>query len=225
MPGRATCCVPLCPNNFKNSHGLAFYRIPKAKRIRREYVRLLRSDNLNLNSDSARICSLHWDGGEKRSRTHLPSIFPWSKKKVNNEFYTGQRQLRIQEPGKEQLTFLVPKWTLRLTQWMKCQLSRLMRTLKATMFHRLFPFVILRRKLNEITGEFLNRLEFELKSTGEVKDKLAKEKDELTRDSKRLKHALKNPTFDISKFKEKDEDIEFYTGLLHWNALVLLNDM
>ena len=115
MPGRATCCVPLCPNNFKNSHGLAFYRIPKAKRIRREYVRLLRNDNLNLNSDSARICSLHWDGGEKRSRTHLPSIFPWSKKKVNNEFYTGQRQLRIQEPGKEQLTFLVPKWTLRLT--------------------------------------------------------------------------------------------------------------
>ena len=108
---------------------------------------------------------------------------------------------------------------------MKCQLSRLTRTLKATMFHRLFPFVILRRKLNEITGEFLNRLEFELKSTGEVKDKLAKEKDELTRDSKRLKHVLKNPTFDISKFKEKDEDIEFYTGLLHWNALMLLNDM
>ena len=77
----------------------------------------------------------------------------------------------------------------------------------------------------EITGEFLNRLEFELKSTGEVKDKLAKEKDELTRDSKRLKHALKNPTFDISKFKEKDEDMEFYTGLLHWNALMFLNDM
>ena len=77
----------------------------------------------------------------------------------------------------------------------------------------------------EITGEFLNRLEFELKSTGEVKDKLAKEKDELTRDSKRLKHALKNPTFDISKFKEKDEDMEFYTDLLHWNALMFLNDM
>ena len=32
----------------------------------------------------------------------------------------------------------------------------------------------------EITGEFLDRLEFELKSTGEEKDKLAKEKDELT---------------------------------------------
>ena len=87
MPGHATCCMPLCPNNFKDSHGLAFYRIPKARRIRREYVRLLRNDNLNLNSDSTRICSAHWGSGEKRSRTHLPSIFPWSKKKnVNDEF-------------------------------------------------------------------------------------------------------------------------------------------
>ena len=68
-------------------------------------------------------------------------------------------------------------------------------------------------------------MEFELKSTGERKDKLAKEKDELTRDSKRLQHALKNPTFDISKFKEKDKDIEFYNGLPQWNALMLLNDM
>ena len=81
MPGHATCCVPLCPNNFKNSHGLAFYRIPKARRIREEYVRLLRNNNLNLNSDSTRICSSHWGGGEKRSGTHLPSIFHWSEKK------------------------------------------------------------------------------------------------------------------------------------------------
>ena len=110
MPGHANCRVPLRLNNFKNSHCLAFYQIPKARRIRREYVRLFQ------NSDSTRICSAHWDGGEKRSRTHLPSIFPWSKKHVNDEFYTGQRQPRIQEPGKETLTFLVPKWTLRMTQ-------------------------------------------------------------------------------------------------------------
>ena len=80
MPGHANCRVPLRLNNFKNSHCLAFYQIPKARRIRREYVRLLQNDNLNLNSDSTRICSAHWDRGEKRSRTHLPSIFPWSKK-------------------------------------------------------------------------------------------------------------------------------------------------
>ena len=49
----------------------------------------------------------------------------------------------------------------------------------------------------EMTGEFLDRLEFELKSTGEEKDKLAKEKDLLTRDSKRLQLALKSLKFDI----------------------------
>ena len=74
MLGHLLAVVPLRPNNSKNSHGLAFYRIPKARRIRREYVRLLRNDNLNLNSDSTRICSTHWDGGEKSSRTHLPSL-------------------------------------------------------------------------------------------------------------------------------------------------------
>ena len=68
-------------------------------------------------------------------------------------------------------------------------------------------------------------MEFELKSTGEERDKLAKEKDELTTDSKRLQHALKNLKSDISKLKEKDEDIEFYTGLPHWDALMLLYDM
>ena len=77
----------------------------------------------------------------------------------------------------------------------------------------------------EITGEFLDRLEFELKSIGEEKDKLANEKDELTRDSKRLQHALKNPKFGISKFKEKGEDIEFYTGLPQWDTLLLFYDM
>ena len=69
----------------------------------------------------------------------------------------------------------------------------------------------------EITGEFLDRLEFELTSTGEKKDKLAKEKDDLTRDSKGLQHALKNPKFDISKFKERDEisnfTLAFHTGM------------
>ena len=68
---------------------------------------------------------------------------------------------------------------------MKCQLSRFTWTLKATVFHRVFLFVTLRRvRKTEIKGEFLDLLEFELKSTGEENDKLAKEKDELTRDSK-----------------------------------------
>ena len=115
----ATCCVPLCPNDFKTSHGLAFYRIPKARLIRREYARWLRNDNLNLNS--------RWDGGEKRSRTHLPSIFLWSKKKyVNDEFYTGQRQtFKIKSQEKKHWHLLsrngrwgwLSKWSVTWVDW------------------------------------------------------------------------------------------------------------
>ena len=75
--------MPLCTNNLRNSSDVTFYRIPKKQSIRREYVRLLRNTNLKLDSDSTRICSAHWNGGRKLSRSNLPSIFPWSKK--NNE--------------------------------------------------------------------------------------------------------------------------------------------
>ena len=125
MPGHATCCLPLCPNNFKNSHGLAFYRILKARRIRREYVRLLRNDNLNLNSDSTRTCSSHW-GGEKSSRTHLPSLFPWSKKKrwtTNSIQVRGNFEFKSLE--KEHWHFLyrngrwgwLSKWSVSWPDW------------------------------------------------------------------------------------------------------------
>ena len=33
MTRHASCCVSFCTNNFRNSPGLAFYRIPKARRI------------------------------------------------------------------------------------------------------------------------------------------------------------------------------------------------
>ena len=82
MSKHTSCCVPLFTNNFRNSTGLTFYRIPKEKSIRREYVRLIRSENLKLESNSTRVCSAHWSGGKKLSRTHLPSIFPWSKEKT-----------------------------------------------------------------------------------------------------------------------------------------------
>ena len=33
MTRHASCCVSFCTNNFRNSPGLAFYKIPKARRI------------------------------------------------------------------------------------------------------------------------------------------------------------------------------------------------
>ena len=219
--GRATCCVPLCPNNFKNSHGLAFYRIPKARRIRREYVRLLRNDNLNLNSDSTRICSAHWDGGEKRSRTHLPSIFPWSKKTRERRILYRSEATSNSRARKRNTDISCTEMDVEDDSVNEVSVEQIDVDTQSNNVSPTLSFCDAETQ-TEITGEFLDRLEFELKSIGEEKDKLANEKDELTRDSKRLQHALKNPKFGISKFKEKGEDIEFYTGLPHWDALMLL---
>ena len=56
MTTHVSCCVPWCKNNFRNSPGLAFYRIPKTRRNHQEYVRLFLNANLKLNSDSTQIC-------------------------------------------------------------------------------------------------------------------------------------------------------------------------
>ena len=77
------CCVPLCTNNLRNSPNLSFYRIPKDSKLQKKYVVLMRNKNLKLKSElksgNTLICSAHFEGGEKLSRNHLPSIFPWTK--------------------------------------------------------------------------------------------------------------------------------------------------
>ena len=112
MPNHVSCCVPLCTNNFRNSSDVTFYRIPKKQSIRREYVRLLRNTNLKLNSDSTRICSAHWNGGRKLSRSHLPSIFPWSKEN-NERRILHRKDTTVDSGGKKRKVDLsiVPKWT------------------------------------------------------------------------------------------------------------------
>lgn len=39
----------------------------------------MRNKNLKLKSGNTRICSTHFEEGEKLSRNHLSSIFPWNK--------------------------------------------------------------------------------------------------------------------------------------------------
>lgn len=221
MPDHVSCCVPLCTNNFRNSSDVTFYRIPKKQSIRREYVRLLRNTNLKLNSDSTRICSAHWNGGRKLSRSHLPSIFPWSKK--NNERRILHRTDTTVDSGGKKRKVDLSSTEMDEVPNPENEVSVLECTLDSNDLPAL-SFCDAETQ-TEITGELLDRLEGELKQTGVEKERLAKEKDELTRESKRLQHAVQNPKFDISKFKERDEDVEFYTGLPHWDALMLLYGM
>jgi len=81
MPQHSNCCVPGCINSFRNAPNLQFYRIPKDKDMRKTYTVILRNETLKLESEGTRICSAHFEDGQKLSRNHLPSIFPWSKDK------------------------------------------------------------------------------------------------------------------------------------------------
>ena len=79
MPKSVNCCVPGCTNNFRNNPGIKYYRIPKDEKVRRRYEILIRNATLKVKLDNTRICEQHLEGGIKKSRYDLPSIFPWSK--------------------------------------------------------------------------------------------------------------------------------------------------
>lgn len=50
-----------------------------------------------MGSQNTRICSLHWKGGQKLSRTYLPTLFPWTvprnerRKLVRGEVSSSKR--------------------------------------------------------------------------------------------------------------------------------------
>lgn len=82
MASQYNCCVPNCTNSFRNAPELHYYRIPKDPAIRKKFVVLIWNETLKLDKESTRICSAHFEGAEKLSRTYLPSIFPWTTSHV-----------------------------------------------------------------------------------------------------------------------------------------------
>ena len=77
--GKLNCCVPNCVNSWRNSPGIKWHSLPKDKTILKEYKRLIGNETLKEFSPNTRICGLHFPGGERMSRTQLPSIFPWTE--------------------------------------------------------------------------------------------------------------------------------------------------
>ena len=153
------CNLLLCPNNFKNSHGLAFYRILKARRIRREYIRLLRNDNLNLNSDSTRTCSSHW-GGEKSGRTHLPSLFPWSKKKHERRILYRSEATSNSRAWKKNTDISCTEMDGEADSVNEVSVDQIDVDTQSNSVSPTLFFCDAETQ-TEITGEFLDRLEFE----------------------------------------------------------------
>ena len=75
---KASCCVPRCTNNWRNSPNLKFHTLPSDPKVLGMYEKLIRNANLKKDSSSTRICGAHFPQGERMSRTQLPSIYPWT---------------------------------------------------------------------------------------------------------------------------------------------------
>ena len=109
MPKKVSYCVPYCSNNFRNNSSLHYYRIPRDRTIRKEYVRLLWNENLKLESQNTQICSQHF-GGKKRNCKHLPFLFPWTTEKPKcqalKRISTDQVQVRSKKKKKSRVEHL-----------------------------------------------------------------------------------------------------------------------
>lgn len=99
MATHYNCCVRNCKNSFRNAPELHYYRIPKEPAIQKRYVAFTQNETLIVDKESTHTCSAH-EGGGKRSRTHLPSIFPWTtpkKKKETQKMEQTKRKLPMAE--------------------------------------------------------------------------------------------------------------------------------
>ena len=220
------CCVPLCNNSFRNAPGLHYYRIPKDPDVRQKYVVLIRNETLKVDSESTRICSAHFDGGEKLSRTHLPSIFPWTKptvprRELTRASFEETQKMDRSKKRKTPLAELLLDANFQLEEQSKENIG--VDTSTSVEIQTL------------LTGDLLNNLHDSLRTREQEVVKLKEEIQRLGKENKNLKemnskfqqeikslmHALDNNRFDIDDYKDKDDDIAFYTGFPDYKALIL----
>ena len=76
--GGFTCCVPGCFSNSKRDVNLSFYGFPKEKNLRKRWLHKILRKNFSP-STGHRVCSLHFEGGQKNYMNNVPVIFPLAK--------------------------------------------------------------------------------------------------------------------------------------------------
>ena len=76
--GGFTCCVPGCFSNSKRDVNLSFYGFPKEKNLRKRWLHKISRKNFSP-STGHRVCSLHFEGGQKNYMNNVAVIFPLAK--------------------------------------------------------------------------------------------------------------------------------------------------
>lgn len=219
-----SCCVPNCSNNWRNSPNLKFHALPSDEKVKKEYKRLIRNTNLREDAQSTRICGAHFPGGERMSRTQLPSIFPWTpavpvmKRRViekhdlpvkakrrlvlvmNSNENSANGELETDEPPID-------------TDGTDIEQSEDPTSAGS---------VALGSENKEIC---------EVKSDDNMEEikRLTEEVNSLRSELLRMKHAMeldnKKPKFAIEDHKNSDSDISFYTGLPNYDTLLFCFDL
>ena len=72
------CIVPGCTNNSSMS-GLSFHRLPlHNENLLKKWLVNIKRVNTPVNEYS-RVCSEHFEGGKKKGKDDIPTIFAWLK--------------------------------------------------------------------------------------------------------------------------------------------------
>ena len=226
------CCVPGCEINFRNKpEDVDFYCIPKDPELRKTYNRILRNDSLKIASSNTRVCSTHWEGGRKLSRTHLPSVFPWTVTAIKRRVLTKATEDEILMPKKKRKSKRKP---MELQNDHSVDINN-----QAASSADLHVEIEDSSDNNQAASSDVH---VEIKDSSEPNqptgvisepkgliEKLQKEnailRDELADAKKEIKKLQslidKNQRFDIEKHKNSDKDIEFYTGFSNYKMLMV----
>ena len=216
MP-KYNCCVPGCTNSHRNKpSGFKFYCIPKDADLRKKYDIILRNATLKIDSPSTRICADHWENGEKLSRSHLPSIFPWSKGKEERRKIVKASQEEIEKHSKKRKTSSDPEPVVCMEVTEPTETLQL-QTVAEVSTQTDFQCVCLLKDENEKLKEKINLVEKQNKLFKSELQKLRSELNCLKSELTKEKH--KQTIFDIEKYKSKDSDVEFYTGVPTYKML------
>ena len=230
MAKKVNCCVPNCLNNFRNNQCLQYYRIPKDPTIRKEYVRLLRNDSLKLESDNTRICSQHFEGGKKRDREHLPSLFPWTTEKLRrrelkrvnfDQVYESRKKSRVEHSSEDR----ADRDQLIRDEQILCSKDQSIKTPYSDVGSQTEAF----SEKNKVDFGTQTEAFPEEPQVNSYEDKICKmeaEIQKLTIELAAVKRKLENHVrFDIERFKEKPQDIAFFTGFSDYETLMLCFDI
>ncbi|XP_031560763.1 uncharacterized protein LOC116296808 [Actinia tenebrosa] len=220
------CCVPKCHVSHRNKPPeVQFYRIPSDPGQRKIYKVILKNDSLKLDSQNTRICSLHWEGGKKLSRTHLPTLFPWTtprnerRKLVRREYFNARRLISVEnvgviDEGQEgsATKFVDDKHICSFIYKGHCRKSD-----KVSLDDERQAICEKLSKFERETKELKDELKQKIQVIDEMKEKLM----DADHTIKRLEYQISNTRFDIDKYQQNDKDIEFYTGLPDYSTLLL----